>query len=310
MSAGGSTKVVVAALVGNGLIAALKFAAAVFTGSSAMLSEGVHSLVDTGNQGLILYGLRRAKKPADDNHPFGYGMELYFWSFVVALLIFAIGAGVSLYEGVEKVLHPHPVTDVWVNYLVLGVAAVIEGIAWWFAFKEFNSRRGHRSYMSAIRESKDPAVFTVLMEDSAAMLGLLVAFGGIALGEWLSMPILDGVASIIIGVILAVVATQLAVECKALLIGEGARSAVVRGIRAIAHATEGVIAVNELLTMHLGPDDILVTVSLDFVDGISSQDVEALISTLEQEIKHSYPDVTRVFIEAQSLRGHQSAQSG
>jgi cation diffusion facilitator family transporter len=309
MSAGGSTKVVVAALVGNGLIATVKFAASVFTGSSAMLSEAIHSLVDTGNQGLILYGLHRAKKPADDSHPFGYGMELYFWTFVVAILIFAIGSGVSLYEGVEKVLHPHPVTNAWVNYLVLGVSAIIEGAAWFYAFREFNANRGHLSYMAAIRESKNPAVFTVLMEDSAAMLGLVVAFAGIALGQWLDMPVLDGVASIAIGVILAIVAVILAVECKGLLIGEGARSATVRGIRAIAQATDGVAGVNELLTMHLGPEDILVTLSLDFVDGISSEKIEALISTLESEIKHSYTDVTRVFIEAQSLHGHQSAQA-
>ncbi len=304
MSAGGSTKVVVAALVGNGVIAVVKFAGSIFTGSSAMLSEAIHSLVDTGNQGLILYGLSRAKKPADDSHPFGYGMELYFWTFVVAILIFAIGAGVSLYEGVEKILNPHPVTDAWVNYLILGVAFIVEGAAWYFAFREFRSRKGHLGYMSAIRESKDPAVFTVLMEDTAAMLGLAVAFAGIAVGEWLDMPVLDGVASVVIGVILAVVAVLLAVECKGLLIGEGARSATVRGIRAIAHSTEGVAGINELLTMHLGPEDILATISLDFVDGISSEQVEALISTLEQDIKQSYPDVTRVFIEAQSLRGH------
>ncbi|MBT3557323.1 MAG: cation transporter [Rhodospirillales bacterium] len=310
MSAGGSTKVVVAALIGNGLIAVAKFTASAFTGSSAMLSEAIHSTVDTGNQALILYGLKCAKKPADDTHPFGYGMELYFWTFVVAILIFAIGSGVSLYEGVEKILNPHPVTDPWVNYLILGVAMIIEGAAWTYAFREFKASKGHLGYMAGIRESKDPAVFTVLMEDTAAMLGLAVAFVGIAVGEWLNMPVLDGVASIFIGVILAIVAVILAVECKGLLIGEGARSSTVRGIRAIATATVGVKGVNELLTMHLGPRDILVTLSLDFTDDITSEDVETLISTMEREIKESYDDVTRVFIEAQSQRGHQADTQG
>ncbi len=306
MSVEGSTKVVVAALLGNGAIAVTKFAAAVHTGSSAMLSEAIHSLVDTGNQGLILFGIKRSLKPADENHPFGYGMELYFWSFVVAILIFAIGAGVSLYEGVIKVLEPHEVTSPHINYLVLGAAMVFEAFAWWIAFKEFDKRRGHLGYFAAIRESKDPAVFTVLMEDTAAMLGLIVAFAGIALGQYLEMPVLDGVASIVIGVILALVAVILSIECKGLLIGESAKSATVRGIRALAVSREGIIGVNEALTMHLGPKDILLTLSLDFSPSMSSDDVEELITEMEADIKKSYPEVTRVFIEAQSLRGHEA----
>lgn len=304
MSAEGSTKVVIAALVGNAAIGAAKFTAAGFTGSSAMLSESIHSVVDTGNQALILYGLKRAKKPADENHPFGYGMELYFWSFVVAILLFAIGAGVSLYEGYEKVLNPHPVTDPIWNYAVLGFAFVVEGIAWTIAFKEFNKRKGHRGFWEAIRESKDPAVFVVLMEDTAAMLGLIAAFLGIWLGQYLEMPVLDGIASLVIGAILAMVAVILAIECKGLLIGESARSGTVRGIRALVQARGGVKSVNELLTMHLGPKDILVTLSLDFIPELSSDDVEALISEMESEIKSSYPEITRVFVEAQSRRGH------
>lgn len=304
MSAEGSTKVVVAALLGNAAIGVAKFTAAIFTGSSAMLSEAVHSVVDTGNQGLILYGLKRAKKPADEKHPFGYGMELYFWSFVVAILLFAIGAGVSLYEGIEKVMHPHPVTDPIWNYAVLGFAFIVEGIAWTIAFKEFNKRKGHRGFWEAIRESKDPAVFVVLMEDTAAMLGLVAAFLGISMGQWLDMPVLDGVASIAIGIILAMVAVILAIECKGLLIGESARSATVRGIRALIHARAGVKTINELLTMHLGPNDILVTLSLDFTEDLSADDVEALITEMETEIKASYPEVSRLFVEAQSWRGH------
>ena len=308
MASGGSRKVVIAALLGNGLIAVTKFTAAAYTGSSAMLSEAVHSVVDTGNQALILYGLKRAKKPADAAHPFGYGMELYFWTFVVAILIFGIGAGVSVYEGIDKIRQPHPIENAYINYIVLGAAIVFEGAAWLFALREFRSRKGHLGYFSAVRQSKDAAVFTVLFEDTAAMLGLIVAMVGIALGQYLEMPVLDGVASVIIGLILALVAAFLAYECKGLLVGEAASRPVVRGIRAIAEAQAGVKAVNELLTMHLGPEDILVNLSIDFHDGIKSEDVEAAISGLESEIKDSYTEVKRVFIEAQSIRGHQAAQ--
>lgn len=304
MSTEGAKKVVIAALVGNAAIAVSKSAAAAYTGSSAMLSEAIHSLVDTGNQALILYGIKRSQRPADDEHPFGYGMELYFWSFVVAILIFAVGAGVSLYEGVMKISEPHVVSNPYINYAVLSVAMIFEAAAWTIAFREFRLRKGHLGFFAAIHESKDPAVFTVLMEDTAAMLGLIAAFTGIALGQVLDMPVLDGVASVVIGVILALVAVILSIECKGLLIGESARSGTVRGIRALVAAREGIYAINELLTMHLGPKDILVTLSLDFSPGLSSDDVETLISEMEIEIKASYPEVTRIFVEAQSKRGH------
>ena len=314
MAASGSKKVVIAALFGNGAIAITKFAAAAYTGSSAMLSEAVHSVVDTGNQGLILYGLKRAGKPADEAHPFGYGMELYFWTFVVAILIFGVGAGVSIVEGIDKIRHPHVIGNAYINYIVLGAAMAFEGVAWWIAFKEFRSRKGPLGYLEAVRRSKDAAVFTVLFEDSAAMLGLMVAMVGIALSQYLEMPVLDGVASVIIGVILAVVAMFLAYECKGLLVGEAARPAVVQGIRGIAESRGGVKAVNELLTMHLGPEDVLVNLSIDFDDGIKSEAVEAAISELEGEIKAAYPEVKRVFIEAQSISQHfhsvQSTEQG
>ncbi len=304
MAASGSKKVVIAALFGNSMIAVTKFAAAAYTGSSAMLSEAVHSLVDTCNQALILYGLKRAKRPADETHPFGYGMELYFWAFVVAILIFAVGAGVSIIEGIEKIRHPHPVGNAYINYIVLSSAMAFEGWAWFIALKEFRARKGHLGYWDAVRRSKDAAVFTVLFEDSAAMIGLIAAMIGIALAQYLNMPVFDGVASVVIGVILAIVAMFLAYECKGLLIGEAADKSVVNGIHAITEAMDGVKAVNELLTMHLGPEDILVNLSLDFADGIRSETVEAAISQLERDIKDSYPEVKRVFIEAQSIRAH------
>jgi len=307
MASSESKKVIYAALVGNSLIAVTKFAAGVFTGSSAMFSEAVHSLVDTGNQWLLLYGIKRAQQPADDRHPFGYGMELYFWSFVVAILIFGVGAGVSIYEGVQRVIEPHPITSPYVNYAVLGLAMVFEGVAWWIAFRAFSRVKGRRTLMAEIRFSKDPTVFTVLFEDSAAMLGLVVAMAGIAAAHAFEMPVLDGVAAILIGAILAVTAGLLAYECKGLLIGEGAGGAVVNGIRQIIGKQDGIKSINEVLTMHLGPADVLANLSLDFKDGLSANDVERAVSALERAIKKAYPEVTRIFIEAQSARGHAAA---
>ena len=308
MEAHGSKKVIYAALAGNALIAVTKFGAGFYTGSSAMLSEAIHSLVDTGNQGLLLYGLKRSEQPPDRSHPYGYGMELYFWSFVVAVLIFGIGAGVSIYEGLHKLNEPEPVSDPYVNYIVLAVALVFEAGAWWVAFKEFRRSTGCLGYFQAVRESKDPAVFTVLFEDTAAMLGLLVAFSGIFLADRLQMPQFDGAASIIIGLILAGTAGFLIYESKSLLIGEGARATVVEGIGRMVKERPGIKAVNEILTMHLGPRDILLNLSLDFEDNIKSEEVEASISEMERAIKAEFPEVGRVFIEAQSLSGHRASR--
>lgn len=304
MDAHGSKKVIFAALAGNGLIAITKFTAAAYTGSSAMFSEAVHSLVDTGNQGLILYGMKRASRPPDESHPFGYGPELYFWTFVVAILIFGVGAGVSIYEGIDKVRHPHVLTDPMINYIVLGLAMIFEAVAWWIAFKEFNKRRGPVPFFRAVRISKDPTVFTVLFEDSAAMLGLIVAFIGILLGDLLDLPILDGVASILIGVILAGTAALLAYESKGLLIGEGALPETVESIRRRARAHRHVNRVNEVLTMHMGPFEILVNLSLDFDSGMDAEDVETAIAEVERDIKTRHPEVSRIFIEAQDWAAH------
>jgi cation diffusion facilitator family transporter len=304
MSASGSTKVVIAALVGNGLIAVTKFAASFYTGSSAMMSEGVHSLVDTCNQALLLYGIHRSNRPADKMHPFGYAREIYFWAFVVAILIFSVGAGVSIYEGVHKVLKPTPIQDAFINYIVLGAAFVFEAGAWWMALREFTRVKGTIGYLEAVRRSKDPALFTVFFEDTAAMLGIVVAFAGIWLGQVMGLPWMDGAASIIIGVILAVVAALLAYECKGLLVGESASDEVVESIRALieSHSTEA--TVNEFLTMQLGPDDVLVTISLDFAGSLSARDVERHVSEIESKIKAAHGEVKRVFIEAQSFAAH------
>lgn len=304
MSAHQSKKVIYAALVGNSLIAVCKFIAGGITGSSAMLSEAIHSVVDSGNQLLLLFGIKQARKVPDDRHPFGYGMELYFWTFVVAILIFGIGAGLSLYKGFIHVLHPEPINSPYVNYVVLLLSMLFEGVAWTIAYREFNKVRGDTPWLKAIRKSKDPTIFTVLFEDTAAMIGLIIAFAGVAASHFLGWHMADGVASIAIGVLLALVAALLAIESKGLLIGEGADPLIVREIRAYLNDDSRIKQTNELLSMHFGPNEILLNASLDFEDGISSTAVETAISEFESAIKLKFPSIRRVFIEAQSWSGH------
>ena len=295
-----SRKVIYAALVGNSLIAITKFAAASVTGSSAMLSEGIHSAVDSGNQLLLLYGLNRAKKPADKDFPFGYGKEIYFWSFVVAILIFAVGAGVSVYEGISHLSSHSEVGPPRLNYIVLAFAFVFEGAALWFAFTEFSKAKGQRGYWQAIKHSKDPTLFVVLFEDSAAMLGIIVAFFGVWLTATTGNSMFDGLASILIGLILAGTAVLLAIETKGLLIGESADPEVVRGIRKLAMGFANILKVNEVLTMHVGPEYILVNLSIEFQDEATAVQLEQLIAKLDSSIKTQFPRVKRVFIEAES----------
>jgi cation diffusion facilitator family transporter len=303
-----SKKVVYAALIGNGLIAASKFVAAIMTGSSAILSEGIHSVVDTGNQILLLHGIRRSKEPPDEQFPFGHGKEVYFWSFVVAILIFAVGAGLSIYEGVQHLISAPSVRDVYVSYLVLALAAVFEGVTWRIAFKEFKKTKGKRGYIRAVHRGKDPSMFMVLFEDSAALLGIVVAFLGIFLSETTGNHHFDGAASIVIGLILGGTAAWLAYETKSLLIGESANREVVQGIREIALSFKEISHVNEILTMHMGPDFILVNISVDFVDPISSGDVESSVSRMDKKIKEAFPDIKRIFIEAEAWKSVESSE--
>jgi len=302
--ASGSKKVIYAAMIGNGLIAIAKFVGAGLTGSAAMLSEGIHSLVDTGNQSLLLYGIARSKRPADEKHPFGYASEIYFWAFIVAILIFSIGAGISIYHGVEKVLHPVAVKDPMINYIILALAMVFEGFAWWIAFKEFSRSQGKKSLFQAVQESKDPTIFTVLFEDTAAMLGLMVAFIGIWLAVTFDLPVLDGVASIVIGIILAGTALVLALETKGLLIGEAAAPEIVDDIRALIDAQPAIVALNEIRTLHRGPNDVLLALSVDYEDEIPAGMVERSNTELELAIKDRHPVVKRLFIEVQSAASH------
>ena len=297
--ASGSKLVIIAALVGNSLISITKFTAASITGSSAMMSEGIHSLVDSGNQVLLLYGMKRAAKPPDEDFPFGHGKEIYFWSFIVAILIFALGGGISIYEGIQHIQHPEPISNPMINYIVLGLAMVFEGVAWYFAFREFSRSKGRWGFLEAIQRAKNPTIFVVLFEDSAAMLGLMVAFAGVWMSQATGILIFDGIASVIIGLILIGTSIWLAYETKSLLIGESANTAVIRGIRDSLRGRPHVEHVNEVLTMHMGPDFILANISVDFADKISAEEVEADIAAIDRAIKQKFPEVKRVFIEAE-----------
>ncbi len=303
-------KVVIAALAGNFLIAMTKFTAASITGSSAMLSEGVHSLVDTGNQALLLLGMKRAKRPASPGFPFGHGKEIYFWSFMVAVLLFGFGAGISIWEGVKHVMHPVEMVKPTIAYIVLGASIVFEGISFTVALREFNKVRNGLGYFEAARRGKDPTFFVVLFEDGAAMIGLIVALLGVFLAQVTGSPIWDGIASIIIGLVLAAVAIWLARETKGLLIGESADEIVTDRIRDCAAAQPGIDNVNEIATLHMGPNFIVVNISLDFAESLNSTELEALVSTLSEEIKAIDRSIKRVFIEAKSIASHTLANSG
>lgn len=300
MPASGSHKVVYVALGGNLMIAVAKFVAAGISGSSAMLSEGVHSLVDTINELLLLYGLHRADMPPDRTNPFGHGRELYFWSFIVALLVLAMGAGVSLYEGVMRIRQPEPIAHPLINYAVLAMSFLFEGTSWTVALREFRARKGRLGYFEAFRLSKDPTTFTVLLEDSAALLGLLVALAGLIGAQLLDLPVLDGVASLGIAGVLAISATLLARETKGLLIGEAAHPAVSDAILAIAAADAGVRCANGVLTVQMGPNQVVATLSAEFEDALTTPQIEACINRIEKQAKVAHPEIISLFIKPQT----------
>lgn len=296
----GSRLVIYAALAGNLAIAIAKFIAAGLSGSSAMVSEGVHSLVDTINELLLLYGLRRAERRPDATHPFGHGRELYFWSFIVALLVFAAGAIVSAYQGVQHILHPEPATNHLISYIVLGVSIIFEGTSWWIALREFRATKGRQGYFEAFRRSKDPTTFTVLLEDSAALLGLGFAMVGLLAAQLLEMPILDGVASLCIAAVLAATAFLLARETKGLLVGEPAHAHVADHILAVANADPDVRRANGLSTMQMGPNQVVAMLSAEFEDDRTTPQIEQCITRIEQAVKQDYPELTALFIKPQT----------
>ena len=297
----GNNKVLLAALAANLGIAVAKFVAAAITGSSAMLTEGVHSLVDSSNQLLLMYGQKRAGKPADAMHPGGYGRELYFWSFVVALLVFALGAGVSIYEGVLHFLAPEPAVSPVIAYGVLILAFVLEGASTLAAFKEFDRARGSKSWWDALVSTKDATTAIVLLENGAAMGGLLIAGAGLALSSWTGDPRIDGAASILIGLLLAAVALFLAREAKGLLIGEAADPELIAGIRR-AVSRDGVMGVGEIITIHNAPEQIFAAINVDFDNRLSASDVERMVCEIESELQVQFPVIYRVYV-----RPHENA---
>lgn len=312
MDTGGSKAVIVVAFACNLGIAAAKFVAAAWTQSSAMLSEAIHSLVDTSNQLLLFLGIKRAAKPADAQHPFGYGKEIYFWSFIVAMVLFALGAGVAIYEGIEKIRDPHPLHDVYVVYIVLLVAMALEGFSTWKAVGEFNTRRGPSGlgFIAALRASKDPSLFAIVLEDSAAMVGLTIALIGTFAADFGGYEQADGIASILIGCVLAFVAFFMSGEIRSLIVGESASRSVRIGLNDIIAQEVGpdkpIRTINEIRTMHLGPQDVLVTASVDFEDWVSARTVEDVTARLQQAIKARFPEVQHLFIEVQSERAFQA----
>jgi cation diffusion facilitator family transporter len=290
----------VIALLANLGIAVSKFGAAAITGSSAMLTEGVHSVVDCTNQLLLMWGRHASKRPADALHPFGYGRELYFWSFVVAVMVFALGAGVSIYEGVLHIANPEEAVSPYVAYAVLLIAFFLEGWSTLEAYRDFNKARGALSWWQAIRRSKDPPSFIVLLENGAAMAGIIAAAVGLMLSQLTNDPFYDGAASVVIGVILAVTAFLLAYESKALLIGEAADPELVAALHEMVESRKGVTAVGQVLTVHSAPDQITAMLSVDFDDDITARDVEALVWGIEVEAAKRFPMVRRLYIRPRS----------
>src|SRR5665647_860542 len=300
MAAAHSKTVVYAAAAGNLMVALTKFIAAWWTGSSAMLSEAIHSVVDTGNQLLLLYGMRRAARPPDADHPLGHGRELYFWSFIVALLLFTLGACVAFYEGVEHIRHPNAIVDAGVSYIVYACALLFEGTSLAIALKEFRKAKGDAGYYEAIRRSKDPPTFIVLLEDSAALIGLAIAAAGTYAAVYFAMPELDGAASIGISMVLGVTAFALARESKGLLIGEPASPRLRDAIIGIARDIDGIESAQIVFSVHMAPDQVIAALSMEFGDGLETPEIEQAIDALERAIHEAHPEVIAIFVKPQA----------
>lgn len=301
MAASGSKLAIYGAITANIAIAIAKFFASFITGSSAMLSEGIHSLVDSTNGLLLLYGIKKSKRPADLKHSFGYGKEIYFWSFVVALLIFALGGGIAIYEGVLHILHPEPIENVKVNYIVLGLAILFEGASLIVALKEFSGRITLRGLLKRIRKSKDAAGFAVIIEDLGAIVGLIVALIGVIIGDYFNYPYADGAASIIIGLILTGMAVILATETKGLLLGESLRQNEVKVIEDILTKHPGIVEHGIIKSIHFGPASVLVGIDVEFDDKYSVDELEAEVLVIESEILAKLPHVDKVYLETRDL---------
>ncbi|MEO7337225.1 MAG: cation diffusion facilitator family transporter [Caldimonas sp.] len=300
---------VYAAVAANLAIAVMKFVGAAATGSSAMLSEGIHSVVDTGDGLLLLVGMHLSQRKADERHPFGYGKELYFWSLIVAVLIFGVGGGVSVYEGILHVLDPAPLEDPFWNYVILGSAAVFEGISLGVALRQFLRDKGNEPFSRALRASKDPSVYTVMAEDSAALLGLVAAALGVYGSHRFDLPVVDGIASIVIGLLLCSVATLLIHQSRKLLVGQAVDKDVAEEIRRIASEEGNVVRAAWPLTMHLGPDEVLLALDAEFDPDLPAEDVQTAVNRIERAIRLRFPEVKRIYIEARRVGDDAPAQS-
>ena len=307
--ASAGTRSVRAALIGNLLVAVTKAVAAFVTGSSAMLAETVHSIVDTGNQLLMLHGIRRSQQRPDALHPIGYGRELYFWSFIVALLLFGAGACVSVIEGIMHLQDPKPIEKPIVSYVVLGLSLIFEGSSWTVAYRNFRSSIDERGYWSALRKSRDPSQTLVLLEDSAAVAGIFIALVGTWLATALDQPKFDGLASILIGIVLAAVSIGLARQSKNLLIGERADDDLRKTVFQLAEATRGVMCPNNLITVQVAPDQVVVSLSLEFEDTLRVPEIEAIVADLEDRIRDARPDVFLMFVKPQTKEGFARART-
>ncbi|MGZ5256487.1 MAG: cation diffusion facilitator family transporter [Burkholderiales bacterium] len=296
-----SKAAVIAAIAGNTAVAISKFIAAVFSGSSAMLSEAIHSLVDTGNGGLLLYGIKSSRRPPDPEHPFGHGHELYFWTLLVGILIFGLGGGMSIVNGVSRVFEPEPVGDAFWDYAVLASAAVFEGMSWYFGWKAFRAERAGRGIIETIRRSKDPTSFSVVLEDSAALLGLALAFIGIFLSRSLELAWIDGAASVLIGTLLCAVAIVMVSESKGLLVGEGVEKRTLECIRKIASADPAVEHVGRLLTMYLAPDDVMLVIEIRFHSTTTAANIRRAAVRLKASIRAKYPRIHRIFFDPETI---------
>lgn len=302
-----SSKTVMAALFANLGIAATKFFAAAISGSAAMLAEAFHSTADTLNQIFLLYGQKRARKPADEAHPFGYAGEQFFWSFIVAILLFSLGAGLSIYEGIRVLLHgEHAEAGFpWIPVIVLAIAFAFESYSWRVAWGEFNERRRGEGLLNDIRSLKDPSIFVVLFEDSAALAGIIVAVTGILLAWMIGSVVPDGIASICVGLVLGATSVMLAIEIKGLLIGESAPPELSDAARDMAAGYDEVNGINEVRTLHIGPHDVLLSMSADFIDSTTAGRIEEIVTELEKRLRERFDIIKTVFIEVQSRSGHE-----
>jgi cation diffusion facilitator family transporter len=295
------------ALAGNVAVCVIKFIAASFSGSAALLSEGVHSAVDSGNEMILLLGMHRSKKPPDKDHPFGYGKEVYFWTLIISLLIFTFGGGLSIYEGTKRLIHLQPVKDLGWTYAVLVISFLFEAASLFIALKKFLEQKGNGPFWLELEASKDPALFAIIYEDIASILGLITAFIGITLSHYCNIPQIDGVASIIIGFIICVVATIMVFESRNLLVGESAHPEMTDGIFNLVNKDADVITLHDPLTMHMSPNEILLAIDVEFRQGIDANELAKVVRRLERNIRQQYPDVKKIYIEARNLGGNNTA---